>query len=301
MNLSTLELFCLVAKVEKFSTAANIMHLTQPAVSAQMQNLESYLNVKLFERTGRGIVLTEAGQIVYKHARKILQQFENMERELDELLSNKETKLVIGATSTVGDFAIPCTIWTFKEKYPKANIKLEILNLQEIVDKLLENKIDIAIIEGSVQHPELITKHVAIDKIILITSPDNAWANQDKISFEKLKEIPLMIPAEGSGVRKIFEEKLKELSMDIRDLNIVSELGSTAALKSLVESGKGISICCNLAVQKELRRNTLRAIELEEFNDLDISFQLIYPKDKYLSPLAHRFIRFLCPDDPAFC
>jgi DNA-binding transcriptional LysR family regulator len=308
MNMTNyqLEVFLTVVQVKKISTAAKLLHLTQPAVSSQIKSLENFFKASLFERTKYGVELTEPGQIVYKHAKKILASFEAMEREVDQYLNVANQYLIIGATQTVGNYAIPCSLWTFKQKYPTAKISLEIDNLQHILTQLADGQIDIAVIEGfsdSDNLDDFTVKKASSDELIIIYPGTDDW-NETMANISSLKlltSIPLILPRAGLGLKEIFVKEAAEQNLSLEDFNTVSELGSIEAIKSAVQAGFGFSICSRMAVQKELRQDTIRELVIDGLV-LPLTFKVVFKDDDFLSLLAHRFIRFIIiPDELALC
>lgn len=295
----------MVVDTKKISTAAKLLNITQPAISAQIKALETYLNTQLLERTKQGVSPTPPGEIMYRYARKILHLYDSMEREIDELLGLEDREVVIGATYTIGNYALPCSIWTFKEKYPKANISLDIGKYPEIIQKLFDNKIHLAVVEGPLQdleqeHDNLKIISSSADEIIVIASPNSDFA-KGVISLEELRKAPLLLPAAGLGIREVFTEAVSQLGLSLSDFNIATQLGSMEAIKSSVGAGMGISICSRMAVHKELRHETIVEVEMKDLQ-MPLSFNILYRQQGFLPAMAHRFIRFISmPEELTHC
>lgn len=306
MNKYQLEVFLIVAQTKKISSAAKLLHLTQPAVSTQIKALESFYKTSLFERTKQGVELTVAGEIIYGYAKKILANFEAAEREVDQLLNVDNQSLVIGATQTVGNYAIPCSIWTFKEKYPNSKISLEIDTLQSMLTKLADGHVDIAVLEGldeSTLGSGYVMKNASSDEIILIYPGNDRWDSSfaQKESLQELTSYPFILPSPGLGLREAFSYQLLQHQMSLEDFSITSELGSIESIKNSVQAGFGFSICSRMAVQKELRQGTIKELSLEDVT-MPITFKVVYRKEHFISVLAHRFIQFVAkPDELALC
>ncbi|MGF7184669.1 DNA-binding transcriptional LysR family regulator [Desulfitispora alkaliphila] len=303
MNRNQLEVFLNVARTKKISSAAKLLHLTQPAVSTQIKALENYFQTPLFIRSKKGVELTEAGQVVQNYAKKILQNFDSMEQEVDYILGVENQKLTIGATETVGNYAIPCSIWTFRDKYPNAQISLKVGSLSEIVRDLEEGKIDLAVMETvtGVDTKEFNLKDASSDEIIVIRPKDDKYKHLENIFFEQLKEYPFILPAYGFGIRESLEFALEQGGLKEIDLNVISELGSLEAIKSSVKAGYALSICSKMAVQKELHDGDLVEVRLVDLV-MPITFKVVYPESNFLSTIAHRFLRFIAtPDELTLC
>ncbi|GAW92121.1 selenium metabolism-associated LysR family transcriptional regulator [Calderihabitans maritimus] len=304
MNISHFELLCEVARVKSFSKAAKLLHLSQPAVSSQIHSIEDYYGAKLFERSTSGVTLTPVGEIVYQYAKEILRLHEKLEKEIDDLLNTENQKLIIGASSTIGNYAIPCTIWTFKEKYPCTQIKLEVKNTETILSMLANDELDLALLEEPIPKNDgnLKKQPVLNDELLVITPPKKPWVDKTSITLEELKKAPLIIREQGSGLRYMFEKAISGLNVKLpEDFNVIAEMGSTEAIKSAVEAGLGVSICSSLAIKKEIRSGTIHPLRIENA-EFQVNYLIVYKNDKQLNNAAKRFIRFLAgPGKDPFC
>jgi DNA-binding transcriptional LysR family regulator len=301
LQISQFEIFIMVSRLKSFSKAAKLLYMTQPAISNHIQSMENYYGAKLFNRHSHGVSLTKAGEVVYAHAQKILSLHDAMEKEIDQVLNINKQNLVVGASSNVGNYALPCSIWTFKEKYPEVNIRLEIANSTAIIQQVLDNKVHLGVVEGPVEHKDLNVTQVFSDQLIIIAPPINKWLNRDSLTLEDLRRESLIIREEGSGIRQICEQIIAEKGIALQEFNIAAEMGSIDAIKSAVESGLGISITSRLSVQKEIRRGSLLAIDIEGIPST-IQFKVIHRKELDEPSLATRFIRFLgSPEERSFC
>ena len=301
MQISQFEIFMMVSRLKSFSKAAKLLYMTQPAISNHIQAMENYYGTKLFNRHSHGVSLTKAGEVVYTFAQKILSNHDAMEKEIDRVLNIKNQNLIVGASSNVGNYALPCSIWTFKEKYPEVNIRLEIGNSATIVQQVLDNKVHLGVLEGPVEHDDLKIIPVFSDHLILIAPPSGKWLKRDSITLKELRRESLLIREEGSGSRRIWENLLEEAGMSLNDFKIAAEMGSIDAIKSAVESGLGVSVASRVSVQKELRRGSLREIKIEGIPS-SIQFRVIHRVELDEPSLATRFIRFLgSPEERSFC
>lgn len=297
MHIWQLEVFCAVARVKSFSRAARLLHLTQPGVSAQISSLEKSLGIRLFHRHSQGVELTPAGQVAFEYARRILELVEAMEKALSA--TDETRQLIIGATQTVGNYALPCTVWAFKEKNPLCDIRLEIAPAQEVTVGVLNGTFDLGVLEGceeaSPPDPELVVRPLPSDELVAIVTANGKWANISSLRPQDLLSLPLVLREAGSGVREAIEHCLAQAGISSADLRVAAVMGSNEAIKSAVSSGRGVSILSRLAVQKELKTGTLKALKVEGLGPLRV--HLIHRRDPFLSSLARRFIRFLTPAD----
>lgn len=292
MQLGQFDLFCQVARVKSFSKAAKLLHISQPAISAQIHSMEEFYGIKLFERTPHGVSLTPAGTVLFDYAKQILELHEDLERKLTGMADEKNQKLVIGATPTVGSHALACGIWTFKDKYPDLQINLEINNLQEVATKVYEKDVDLAIVECPVKgYKGLTTKTVFTDELVAIVPKNEYWSAKTSVTLEELMKNRLILREDGSELHYILDEVLKPLSLSFADLKPRTTISSSVAIKAAVENGHGVSIGLRLTVQKELRHGTIQALAIDNI-DPRVEYNLVY-RENDLSSVAKRFIRFI--------
>lgn len=292
MQLGQFDLFCQVARVKSFSKAAKLLHISQPAISAQIHSMEEFYGIKLFERTPHGVSLTPAGTVLFDYAKQILELHEDLERKLTGMADEKNQKLVIGATPTVGSHALACGIWTFKDKYPDLQINLEINNLQEVATKVYEKDVDLAIVECPVKgYKGLTTKTVFTDELVAIVPKNEYWSAKTSVTLEELMKNRLILREDGSELHYILDEALKPLSLSFADLKPRTTISSSVAIKAAVENGHGVSIGLRLTVQKELRHGTILALAIDNI-DPRVEYNLVY-RENDLSSVAKRFIRFI--------
>ncbi len=301
VQLGQLEVICAVAEEKSFSKAARKLHLTQPAVSAQVQSMETALGTRLFVRHSRGVQLTRAGKVVYEHARRILELKCSMEQSVQNLVNTENKHLVVGASETVGNYALPCSIWTFKQRYPDVNLKLELGSSSQVIQHVVRNTIDLGIVEGPVDNEDLVVTDISSDELVVITPADAGRENWESLPLQELSTQPFILREEGSGLREAIETALADKGIKVSDLNVVAQMYSNDAIKSAVESGLGISILSRLSVQRDIRRGHIKALRLEGL-PMKVPFQLVYRAGKFHSQVAKRFISFIVePSERAFC
>lgn len=292
MHLGQFDLFCQVARVKSFSKAAKLLHISQPAISAQIHSMEEFYGIKLFERTPHGVTLTPAGGILFDASKKILEMHEDLERTLAGLSDEKNKKLVIGATPAVGSHALACGIWAFKDKYPDLQISLEIGNPQEITTRLFDKSIDLAILECPIQSQKGLTlKEVFTDQLVAIVPNNDDWSGKSSVTVEELLNNRLILREEGSELQLILDYALQPLKMKFSDLKPQTSITDSNAIKSAVERGHGVSICLRLTIQKELRHGAILALPIDGVEQR-IEYNLAY-RESDLSGIAKRFIRFI--------
>jgi LysR family transcriptional regulator, transcriptional activator of the cysJI operon len=287
-----LRVFCAVAETKSFSKASELIHLTQPAVSLQIQAMEELYETRLFDRSGNTINLTPAGEILYKRAKEILALYAEAQQNISEITGAIKGSLSIGASSTIGNYLLPHIIAAFKKKVPQVNISLVVSNTKTITEKLNAGEIDIALVEGDVSKQRFSVETLISDELVVIMSPAHPWAERRNLPAIELTKEPLILREEGSGTRQIILKHLEEHGLKLDQLKIALVMGSTEAIKGAVEEGLGVSIMSGWAVRKWLKQGLLRAAT---FKDLKFhrNFSIISPKRNYSTHTAREFLNFL--------
>ncbi|KXZ39924.1 DNA-binding transcriptional regulator, LysR family [Alkalithermobacter thermoalcaliphilus JW-YL-7 = DSM 7308] len=295
MNLQYLKSFFVTVKLNSISKAAKVLHLTQPGLSVQIQSLEKELGITLLNRSNKGVELTEAGKIVFDYASTILSLQENIDRDLENLKVNRKN-LLIGSCKAIGEYALPCSIYVFKQDHKDIEINMEISNTKEVIENLINRNINIGIIHGDIHEKNIETIKITKDRLLLVTSLP---LMKDSISLDELTKLPLIFREQGSGVRDTVIKYIDPL-LPIDKLNVIYELNSMEAIKSSVISGKGISFIPELSIKRELKEGILKEIKIENL-DLICEFYIAYRKDYCLTPFESDFINFIKSSRRGFC
>jgi DNA-binding transcriptional LysR family regulator len=286
MNLNHLRVFASVAKHASLTKAARELRVSQPAISKQLNDLETDLATRLVDRLPRGVRLTAAGEMLFAHAQRILQAEQNAEQELRDLRGLRLGKLAVGASTTVGSYLVPSLFGELHRMHPGVQLELEIANSSAVQQALLENRLDLGLIEGFVGSDNLAFETLAADEMVAIAAPTHPAVRRAPLAAQALLELPVLMRERGSGSRDVIEAALRERSIAIEP---VMSLGSTEAIKNAVLHGLGIGIVSRLTVEPELRSR--RLVELA-FSDLLIrrDLFLVTLKGKRHSPAANEFV-----------
>lgn len=287
-----LKVFCIVAETKSFSRASEIIRLTQPAVSLQIQALEEMYGTKLFNRSGCVITLTKAGEMLYKYAKEINSLYAAAEKEIGEFTGLTKGVISVGASSTIGNYILPYVVADFKRKYPKVGVHLHVGNTKNVVDYLNAGNIDIGLVEGEVRKQKLIVEKLIPDEMVLIMSPYHPWAKKSAISIMSLVKEPLIFREEGSGTRQMIEKYFSKHGISTQQMKIALIMGSTESIKGAVEEGLGVSIVSRWAAKKESRYGILKTATFKE-DKFVRDFSLIRRRAKESSHTVERFIDFL--------
>ncbi|HBV86341.1 MAG TPA: LysR family transcriptional regulator [Desulfosporosinus sp.] len=300
MDSNQLKIFCMVTRQQSFSKAAKLLHMSQPAVSTQVKNLEEYYQGQLLTRTPQGVTLTKAGEVFYNYAQKILDLQEEMEQQIESVFQHENNQVVVGASTTIGNVALPCSIYLFKEQFPEVELCLNIANAEEVLNMVMTDVVDIGVVEGDTESSTLKSLHVASDELVLIVPPQHP-AEGDTISLQDFLKQPLIMREDGSGTRKILATALARHGYSVNQLNVITEMKNIYAIKSAVEAGLGGSVMPLLAVRKEAYTGTLKVLRIMDM-DMPLIFNIIFSNSRPLTTKAKQFIKFLTnPEESCLC
>jgi DNA-binding transcriptional LysR family regulator len=287
-----LKVFCIVAETKSFSRASEIIRLTQPAVSLQIQALEEMYGTKLFNRSGCVITLTQSGEMLYKYAKEISTLYSAAEKEIGGVTGLVKGIISVGASSTIGNYVLPSVIADFKRKYPKVGIHLHVGNSKNVVDFINAGSVDVGLVEGEVNKQKLIVEKLISDEMVFIMSPYHSLAKKTSISIMELSKEALIFREEGSGTRQAIEKYLAKHGMSQQNLKISLIMGSTESIKTAVEEGLGTSILSKWAARKEVRYGSLKTAVFKE-DKFVRDFSVVFKKSKEPSHTIEQFAGFL--------
>lgn len=297
MHLNQLWVFYHVAKHRSFSQAAEALFLSQPSVSNQVKLLEDAYGLRLFERSGRTIGLTDAGGALYSYAERIFALAKEADSVIEEIKGMEAGGIKISASNTLGAYYLPDIIDLFRRKHPRVEIQIDVGYTENVVESVLTFKSDLGMIGRSVTHPNIVVTPLWEEELVLIVPPEHPFASLRTIGISQLQDQPFIMSEKGSGVRAITEELLSGKGPSPR---VVMELGENEAIKRAVASGLGITLISATVAKRELEAGLLRAVRLTGARIMR-QFSIIYHKDKYLSHLIRAFMdetfRFPVPAD----
>jgi len=285
-----LQVFHTVARLLSFTKAAETLHMTQPAVTFQIRQLEEYFNTRLFDRTHNKISLTAAGQRVYEYAERILQLYAEMENSVREMTGDVSGILIIGASTTIAEYMLPSLLGEFKNLHPNINLRLRVSNSVGVVHMVEDNSVDVGIVESPISNKNLAVEVCWHDELVFICPPQHPLAKKTAITMKDFIDEPFVCREEGSGTREFILEYMDKNKMTLQDLNLNVEVGTPEAVKSAVEAGLGISIVSQATIAKELRLATLAARPLDP--PLKRPFSIVYQRQKFRLRAMDEFMNF---------
>lgn len=287
-----LKVFCTVAETKSFSKTSEIIHLTQPAVSLQIQALEEIYETKLFDRSSSTVTLTPAGEILYKYAKEILGLYANVEKVIGDITGLVKGSISIGASSTIGNYLLPGVITDFKKTHLKIKIHLLVGNTKRVVDMLNSGSIDVGLVEGEVSRQKMVVEKLIPDELMIVVPSHHPWAKKKDIPISELTKEPFILREGGSGTRQMIEMFLSKYGISPNNMKVAMVLGSTEAIKEAVENGLGVSILSRWAVRKELKYGTLQLLRIKE-ERVNRDFSLIINKSSVSSHAVDEFLTYL--------
>ncbi len=285
-----LQVFHTVARLLSFTKAAETLHMTQPAVTFQVRQLEEHFNTRLFDRTHNRISLTEAGRTVYESADRIFEVYAEMENAVRAITGEISGALTLGASTTIAEYMLPTLLGDFKERFPEVIIHLKVANSEGIVSMVESNAIDLGVVEAPVGNKNLVVEVCKRDQLVAIVPPGHPLASLQLVSFSRLLEHPFICREEGSGTREVIDDYLQLQSGCNAELRIAMELGSPEAIKGAVEAGMGVSVVSGTTIQKELRLGTLVSLQLDP--PLDRPFSFVHQKQKFRLRVMEELLDF---------
>ena len=289
MELKYIEIFCAVAELKNFSKAAQALHLTQPTVSIHIKSLEDEFSTRLFDRMGRTVLLTQAGEILYRYAKEIVQLKEDARLAMENLEGTMSGRLIIGASTIPGEYILPSFLARFKDSYPGIFPALKIGDSSDIYKSVLEGEVDVGIVGAVIRDSNIVSRKFLDDELVLVSS---AILKSSTLDTGALKKIPLLVREPGSGSRGTLEKHLKKIGLAIEDLNVVAEVGSSQALIQAVESGMGMAFISRLSIVREIENKVLKTVQLKRIK-IKRNFYIITHRLRFKSRICETFIEFL--------
>ena len=246
-----------------FSQAAEELEVSQPAVSFQIRALEERLGHRLLDRNGRRVTVTEAGEVVYRYARRIIGLEAELEREMGEIGTRIAGPLVLGSSTGPGELLLPRLLGSFHRANPDVRVSMMVSDTQTICERVLDDELELGVVGAARPQRGLVFEPFVRDELVAIVAPDHSLAGRASVTLEELVAEPMLLQQEGSGVRSVVEAAMREEGLRDRDLNVAMELGLQQSVKAAVLDGFGITVISSLAVEREVAEGSLVALHLE--------------------------------------
>ena len=284
MTLRHLNIFIGVCELLNMTKTAEKLNMTQPAVSQAVAELEDFYSVKLFERLGKKIYLTSAGEKLLNYAIHAVNFSKEMQEKMKEFSSSFSVK--IGASITVGSCVLIPLLQELNKRYSDNRVFSIVDNTTKLEKMLLEDKIDIALVEGIVKSEYLTIKEFMEDELVLVVAAQHMFAKLDYVDKEMLAQEKFFLREQGSGTRDLFEKVMAE---NEASWTLAGEFNNSEAIKQAVYKGLGVTVISRRAVCKELKEGLLKIVDISQF-DFKRKFKIVYHKNKFLSEALQEII-----------
>jgi DNA-binding transcriptional LysR family regulator len=289
MNLNQLRVFHAVASLKSFTRASESLFLTQPGISKHIRQLEEFYGIRLFERLGKGVQPTQAGEILFESTGKIFELIDDAGAKMDDLKGLRGGKIKIGASFTAGTYIIPKLLGRFNQLYPDVKLFLDISLSHRIAEKVISNEIDLGFIGAPYEDNRLITRILCEDRLVIIIPEDHPWSDRESVGFSELADQSFILSGKGSGTRDFLERQLENREIKIKKK---MEFGNTEAVKKAVAAGIGISVLSESAIMDEERSGRIKSLNVSDCS-LKRAFYFTYHKERYRSHATQALIHLL--------
>jgi DNA-binding transcriptional LysR family regulator len=260
VNLSQLRTFITVVDHHSFSEAARLLGISQPAVTMQIQALESDIGAMLLDRGYRKIGLTEAGAALVPYARRILSEAEEARHAIEMLSDTVTGRVTVAASTTPGQYLLPRVLGAFLKQFPEVGVTLRVYDSAEVVERVEADEADLGMTGAEVPGARVYYERLGVDELVLICPPGHPLAEQEAVTFSKVAAQPFIVREAGSGTRMVAEELVRRAGVDPGDLDVVMELGTNEAIVSAVEGGMGVGIVSLQVAAKALELGTVARV-----------------------------------------
>jgi len=286
MNLNQLKIFYTAVKEGNLSAAAELLFITQPAVTKSIQRLQEHYELKFIDYVGRKLVLTDAGQALYKIAENIFEMENYAEESIKDFKERKRGHIRILASESFGDYYLPEVVIPFCKAHPLVQVSMNILPTDLVVENTAGLKCDVGFISYAVRHEKLTVREVLEDELVIITSKRHPLKGKHVLRPNDLEGQSMIMHEEGSAPRRAIDDFLQRHSITIK---IPMELTSNRAIKRAVEHGLGMALVSRKVAQEEIEQRRLVALSLAD-STMKRKFFLVHHKDKYISESLQRLM-----------
>jgi len=291
VNIAQLRTFVTVVDHSSFSEAARAMGLSQPAVTMQVQALESDLGATLLDRRYRKVEITEAGRTLLPHARKVLAELEQARTALEQLSENISGRLLFAASTTPGQYVLPRLLGGFLKAYPEVGVSLRVFDTAEVIEKVESGEAQLGMTGAEVHGARVTYERLGSDDLMMICPPDHPLLEKTDLHFADLVDEPFIVRESGSGTRMVFEDAMRHGGVDPAELRVIMELGTNEAIVSAVEGGMGIGVVSTWVAEKALELGTVGRVPEGSF-PLSRPLYLVMPRTT-LTRAADALVEYL--------
>ncbi|MBW2410283.1 MAG: LysR family transcriptional regulator [Deltaproteobacteria bacterium] len=286
MNLNQLKIFYLAAQKGSLSAAAEELYITQPAVTKGIQRLQEHYDIKFVHHIGKKLVLTDAGEVLYKIAEKIFEMESQAEESIRDFQQRKRGHIRILSSESFGDYYLPHILIPFSKAYPLVRISMNILPTEQVVENTATLNNDIGFISYPVENKKLSVKEVLEDQLVIITPLNHPLAEKSSLVAGDLENQLIIMHETGSAPRRAIEDYIRTHHISVK---IPLEISSNRAIKRAVEEGIGVALISRKVANEQIQAGRLKAIPISDAS-MHRKFYIVHHKDKYIPETLQRFL-----------
>jgi len=294
-NITLQQMEAVVALIAEgsFSRAAEKMHLTQPALTKNIKNVENCLGLKIVNRSNSGITLTAEGRMVYSYARRIINLRNEAGDKLRQMRGNTGGDIYIGASTIPATYILPAVLSAFRVKSQSVRVHIQTADSEEVINMVLGGEAEIGFVGKKPLNKKLVADPLWPDRLVLAVPRNHPWCKKKAVTLKELSQEPFVVREKGSATREVMELYLKEhKATSFGEFNICGELGSSEAVKEAVIAGLGVSIISIHAVSRDLQRGLLQEVTIAGCR-LERDFYMIRLRQLDLKQIHKLFINFI--------
>ncbi len=288
MNLRQLEVFVAVVETGSFSRGAEAASLTQSTVSQHIAALEDEVGLRLMDRTGQGVLLTGAGELFLRHARQVLAECDTLRKAMNGFRGLQKAELTVGASNIPANYLVPAILPRMAAEHPGIALTLQTGDSRAILDQLLADSIELAVVGSRGNDRGLDFTPLADDLLVLAVNPQHPWARCSALRLDDLVASPLVVRENGSGSDQALRQALHQAGFDPARLQVAVRLGSNEAVRQAVISGFGAAFLSEVSIRQELQRGELVKVPVAGFS-VPRQFWLATRSRRTASPAARVF------------
>lgn len=286
-----LRVFREVAVQASFRRAAEVLYVTQPAITQQIKALEEELGARLFDRGGGKVRLTAAGEILLQRAAEAEATLSRAIEEIGSLEGEVRGALRVAASTTIAQYVLPRLLAEFTLQHPGVQLELESANTQRVVEAVVKGEAPIGLIEGPAHRQELQVERWLEDELVLVVPAGHEWANEE-IALSALRSTALLVREQGSGTREVLEQALKRAGAPISRPQVAMELGSTETLLACIEAGLGVGFASRFALERQRALGTLATVKVRGLRVVR-EFSVVHARGPKSNGVASAFAAYL--------
>jgi len=289
MDLGQIEAFVQVAQLHSFSKAAQALQLTQPSVTARIQSLERELGEELFERGGRGVRLTDAGEAFLPYALRILQIVKEARDTVEEVRNLQLGHLRLGSALTISTYVLPKILHVFRQRYPGINVSIRTGRSEQVLQMVLGDEVQVGLVRA-IHHPDVDTVPLYEDEIVLVVHCDHPFARRQRVTLEEVAAQPLILYDRGSSYFGLIHSYFRQAGLVP---HVAMELDSLEATKRMVEQGLGIAMVPKVTIERELQVGALVEVPIADAPPPRRTIALIHRHNRRRSRTVQAFLEVL--------